>query len=355
MINGVFNILRSGSFSDFFTAAGYAFARRKKLRLSETFLSAAYHMRPKETSFTYSLASLRVRLGKIKGAVKLFSQDLALLTGDGTLTYTRALCFDGKSKMPRKRCVELTVPSIKSRAVYFVAGDAIYFKRYALALANSISRNAGEEIHLHMHVINPCQSSRAIAKELASSNRTISFETTDLSGLSEVQMRTYYSCARYLLLSRLLTEYKTSIIVADFDQMIINDIGPLIETARHCDFSVLQFDGLGDNIFAYISATALVINNTIGGRRFAELLEANTESAVSDDSKLVWHLDQGILAISRYSDRSYKCGKIPPSMIHLDECEPSKNSGGIILWSITNSLDRELNKLKTERFLDLAS
>jgi hypothetical protein len=346
VIRGIAHILGSKSFVEAYYSVAAAFSRRGFPIITEYMLTASDILRPLDHESTYVLGSLRASRGKTQSAVKILKRDVQVVTGTGGFTHTRALCFDGQTKMTRSRVVDLDLPDINARAVYFVAGDSEYFCRYGKQLAISIHMNAGAAVHFHAHVVNPNKEAVDLSAYLRdrSSSVTVSAEKTDLSNLSDEQRRVYYSCARYMLLPQLRKSLRTPLIVADLDQMVMSDIATILEAAANFDIAVLRMNENRHSLFAILSATVAVFSPTEGAIRFTELLAANISSALSDDANLVWHLDQGTLAMTHFANPQIKCGYIPESVLDLDDYGASS----AVLWSITNSTTHNLKKLDTE-------
>lgn len=348
VIRGIVNILRSKSFLEAYRSFSAAISRRRSPIIDEYMLAASDILRPLDHESIYLLGSMRACRGKTRSAVKILKRDAQIVIGTGGFTYTRALCFDGKTKMTRLRVVDLELPDISARAVYFVAGDSKYFCRYAKQLASSIHMNAGIGVHFHAHIVNPNREALDLAAHLKSrsSSVTVSTETTDLLNLSDEQKKVYYSCARYLVLPQLRKLLRAPLIVADFDQMVMANIAPVLDAAANSDIAVLRMKENRHSLFAIFSATVAVFSPTVGAIRFSELLAANISSAMSDDAKLVWHLDQGALAMTHFANPRIKCGYIPESILDLGYC----GATSAVLWSITNSFPHNLKKLDTETF-----
>lgn len=151
---------------------------------------------------------------------------------------------------------------------------------------------------------------------------------------------------RYLLASQILKLYQAPIILADLDQTVVSDLDPLLATAQGSDISTLRFQGMESNIFGLFSATVLIINPTPGGIAFSECLTRNASSALSNSDHMVWHLDQGILAIAQFALRDkIRIGSILPSMVHLIPDTPPP-PGSAILWSVTSTLSSDVQAQK---------
>jgi hypothetical protein len=196
----------------------------------------------------YALGSVYACRGEIEKVDTMFAKDVGVMTGNGTLTYTRALRFGGKNhlQLPTLTRVmhfnaEGSYPPGGWRAVYLSAADSVYLCRYARALARSIACHSYGGILLHLHVINPTSEAWDILNSMVSGfpSFTVSTEQVDLSNLSECQRMTYYACSRYLILPEVLSACGCPIVIADMDQMLMADPTPLFLLSEGKDVSLL--------------------------------------------------------------------------------------------------------------------
>ena len=316
----------------------HKFARAGHMMTAEHILALALAIRPTDPTVIYALGSLQAQRGDVKSALRLFRNDVAVPTSLGSPTYTRALCFDGVDNFSRQRIVNFVPTKFAGRAVYFVAGDSVYFCRYAAALSNSILRNA-PGLLLHVHIVNPSEEALALAARLP--GISVSSEKTDLDGLTELQCKTFYSCSRYLMLPDVLDCYSTTVLVCDFDQIVTASPDPLLAAIDRADVAMLRLQENVYSLLALYCATAVVIANNAGGKNFADKLCENIRRALTNDDNLVWHLDQGALAMTRFMIPTLREAAIERSLIGLAG-EPETSN---VLWSVTNSLKANASKL----------
>ncbi|WP_395517398.1 tetratricopeptide repeat protein [Pseudorhizobium flavum] len=320
----------------------------------------AHSILPDNPHAVYCLGSLLACTGELTEADMLFARNVPVLTGAGTPTYTCALRFfpenvDGSINRVLSSVVE---PNEKhNAAVYLVATDSVYLGRYGGALAESVRRNCGENWLLHYHVVNPDETAYRTIQAISEAHKNIrvTVEEADLSEYDDAEKKVYYSCARYLVLEDCLRMQKCPIVVADIDQMVMADPSPLMETLGDRDVAVLRFSDQANNLFSYLSATLMVVSPTAKGHQFSRALRLSTELALVDKAKRTWHLDQAILAVTylKASDTAY--ADISPTMIHLGVGEPpvEREPAVGVFWSITNSLEENLQKLNLPSFLSL--
>jgi len=329
-------------------------------RRAEMLLSRALRIDPTSESATYLLGSLLAFRGALPAARRLFRRDVPVVIGNGHVTYTRILCPDDEAPSGARAvapgavrwlCGELSHDDM--RPVYLVAADSVYFLRYARALLTSL-RLCGMRLRVVVHVVNPSPEVVAAARVLHASGDDFcaTFEETALDGLSPEGRSTYYACARYFALSFMADDVATPIVVADIDQVVMRTPRRLFDLSRRHDVCVLRFDHLAHNIFALVSATVMVVEPTPAARRFCAELLANLKSAFRDDRRLLWHLDQALLALAVLGAEGVRVGRIPSAMLHLVAGEP--RAGRLrpmpIFWSITNSQPDNLCKLESPSF-----
>lgn len=109
-----------------------------------------------------------------------------------------------------------TIPQGKT---LLVACDAKYYVEHFVPLAYS-AVGAGEQIHAH--VVNPDRGCHGLSMVLEEDiGVTYSFERTDLSGIDS---RTYYACARFMILPELMAHGLNEALVLDTDCLVMNEI-----------------------------------------------------------------------------------------------------------------------------------
>lgn len=107
--------------------------------------------------------------------------------------------------------------------VVFAACDSKYFIEHGPAFIYSA---ADVGLCQHLHIINPSNEALALAGILqatSSSRTTYTFEDRDFTGWSVDAERTYYACARFLVLPTIL-RYAGKVLVLDIDGMIMAPI-----------------------------------------------------------------------------------------------------------------------------------
>lgn len=355
---------------------GTILAQLGRIGAAEAALRITVALEPTHQSAIYALASLLACRGAFEEADAFFARDLPVRCDDGKFTWTRCirLPLPGRplgaeapgEPVPPGRQVQFDVlvekvGSERGRlgAVYAVAADASYLHRFARPLAASLARWSGGGVLLHLHVVNPDREVPALLAELASGPvpLSVSEEAVDLSSWEEDAHRSYYSCARYLLLPELLARYEAPILVADIDQMLLGDPAPLLARAAEGDVGLLLFENQRQNLLSRISATLLLAAPTSGARRFALTLAAVLAEAIAQPDRMVWHLDQAALSVTQLGIEGVRSFGLDPAFVHLaPEEPPAQRPPGVgLFWSITNSIPSNRAKLESPTFRALNS
>lgn len=340
---------------------GIATAKLNRIDDAVAAMKQAYAILPENPSVIYALGSLLACRREFKDADKLFANDVPVMTGTGSPTYTRALRFvpevQSQAELPQ-RIIKPLAPvaghSNEWTTVYLVASDSVYFERYAKALSRSIEIYGGGKILLHFHIVNPNAQAYDIFSELSKRHSHVrgAVESVDFGNLSEAQRKTYYSCVRYLVLAEIMSAFAVPIIVADIDQMLVSDPQPLFLLTGSADVALLRFENQSHNLFSFLSATLMVVQPTAGAREFVNALASNVRRSMSDPRNMTWHLDQAALAVTYLSEDRIKYSYIPHSIVHLGSGEPMPDRPADIgiFWSITNSIPENLKKIETGTF-----
>ncbi len=181
----------------------------------------------------------------------------------------------------------------------FAAADAGYTARFVDLIAGNLAAQA-PGIAFHLHVVNPTAESEAkVARVLELTQGHLDFavtrETVDLSryaapGLDPLYAaKTYYSCARFLTLPRLVAHYRRPILVCDIDLAPTRDPRPWLDELAACDAGAnvkIRYD------FANrLLATMVYFGDTPAGRRYADLVAAYCRRFL-ESRTATWTIDQ---------------------------------------------------------------
>ncbi len=183
--------------------------------------------------------------------------------------------------------------------ILFAAADAGYATRFVDLLAGNLAARA-PGIALHLHVVNPTAESeakvaRAVDLTQGHLDLAVTRENVDLvrfaaPGLDPLYAaKTYYSCARFLALPRLIAHYRRPILVCDIDLAPTRDPRPWLDELAPCDAGAnvkIRYD------FANrLLATMVYFGDTPAGRRYADLVAAYCRHFL-ESRTATWTIDQ---------------------------------------------------------------
>jgi hypothetical protein len=195
------------------------------------------------------------------------------------------------------RSVSFIVPlQLKREALLIYSScDSDYFK-YAQALIRSIDLFSPGFSFL-LHIINPTEEVRNASVHLSASLKNtrlaISAESMDLADWSSEERRTYYACARFPGISRLLKDCgTTAILCLDADSLIVNPIDLDFTDKVDADVVVDLRNTEGQNQeHVAIAAGAIWLRPTPQVRKFALDLAEEIDGLVQS-RELNWFADQ---------------------------------------------------------------
>ncbi|MDQ2104720.1 tetratricopeptide repeat protein [Azospirillum isscasi] len=312
----------------------------------------------------YILGSMLAVEGRFAEANEIFDRGLLISCGDGKLTCTRIIHFPDAiptqvRPFPIPRAVELPLADFAAgaEAVYFVCCDARYFGLFGEPLCNALLARAEADLAIHIHIVNPTPDSERTADRLCrriGTRLAISRERTALDDLTQRERRTYYSCARFLILPELLRRYGRPMLVADADQIVLRSLRPLLADFAGHDIGLLKFPKQISNIFSLLSATALLVADTEGGRSFCDTVADTLAERFADPAAVSWHLDQTAMVVAHLLHPHLRTWHLSPSLLHSELLEggvPSRPPEETVFWSITASHPQNMAKLTSPDFL----
>jgi glycosyltransferase involved in cell wall biosynthesis/tetratricopeptide (TPR) repeat protein len=312
------------------------------------------------------LASALVNMGQADEADKLLLQNIPLKLPPPYRSDSRILRFGNSyaaimAKSPVVSTPRDLVTDIPDggRAVYFVCCDGVYFDRFIEPAVRSCFQNSGVDFIIHIHLINRLGANESILlrlNELAPRNRLrVSEERVDLSRFNLSGQRSYYACRRFYLLPDLIRSYGRLLLCADVDQLIIGSVEPLLDQMRGYDVG-LTHDPLNTlNLPSYFSATAALFAPTASALAYADRLRRYIDYFISIERSPLWHLDQAALAVTYLNDPGLiRLRRFPMSIVQSGPIADNQTDDAIF-WSITYSSSKNVEKLRSDRFLKYAS
>lgn len=332
----------------------------KALEKSLTFLESGKAYDHARKQALYKLASCKAALGDFKGAEKIFDQKIPVYCGNGWVTHTGII--DLLSEKIDSEDFDLTTlsqtyDSATVEHVYLVAADLKYCQMFIPTLIAQLKSLNLQGLHLHVHGISTdkdiSQSAdvkawQELKDSLINSNLsvTLTLNSVDFDGLNLQQRKSVYASERFRILPKLLKQYDTPILVADVDQLPLQDIGRLLK--KDCDVQIMRIPMGVLNFLSYVSATISIYYPTPAGLEVASALKSYFDRAYVQPERLDWHIDQAALAVADYKQSAAKFGYLHtdivaknPKLVTPDEAL----NDGAYFWSVTNSISGNSNAL----------
>ncbi|WP_158306038.1 tetratricopeptide repeat protein [Azospirillum sp. B510] len=242
--------------------------------------------------------------------------------------------------------------------ILFSSGDAAYITKFAFSLVNSINQNHPHPAVLHIHAINPDARSDAEIARIKNGFPRIqivySFEKTDIEPFGD-EKKTYFACARFLILPCLLQMYDKPILMLDMDLLLLRDPSPLRDMVGKADFAAVG--GSMMEIWNEMWADVVYIQP---GRRSVDFFDFAARYMlhflVTGRSR--WFLDQIALFVARHRqqpDEKRAEIHILPSSIHKMEMVVLSDGsirGGddAFFWSVHASLPTSAQQITSPQF-----
>jgi hypothetical protein len=329
---------------------------------AERHLRLCLALSPGQPEAAYALGSLLAARGEFAEADAHFHHGLPVMCGDGRFTTTHMLRLPvpgrplgwpvpAALRPPRRVMLPSAEASAGADMVYLIAADSGYIDLFARPLATSIQRAGSGRVLLHVHCVNPNAAAIALLDELRDGPipLAVSTEQAVLDGMDEMERRSFYACARYLVLPDLLATYGLPMLVADADQVALRPPVTMLPALGDADVALLRFKNSECNILSLVSATLMLVGAGAGGRRFADTVRAWLVARMAEDKCLTWHLDQAALAVVLLGLEGLRWVGLNPALVHFDPQPPGAGSPAAF-WSITHSIAANAAKLETSAF-----
>jgi len=242
--------------------------------------------------------------------------------------------------------------------ILFSSGDAAYITKFAFSLVNSIHQNHHRPTVLHIHAINPDARSDAeivrIKQSFPDIQLAYSFETTDVEPFGD-EKKTYFACARFLILPRLLQMYNKPILMLDMDLLLLRDPSPLRTMVGEADFGAVG--GSTMEIWNQMWADVVYIKP---GKRTVDFFDFAARYMLHflTNGRPRWFLDQIALFAARHRrqpDQNRAKASILPNSIHRMEMVvlsdgSIRGSDDAFFWSVHASLPTSAQQITSLQF-----
>lgn len=243
---------------------------------------------------------------------------------------------------------------------FLLSCDSGYFNRFAFALVHSLERNAGVDYALHFHVVNADAGVDRTLARIAQRFPAVALGVTRETRATgdPYSAKTYYACARFLLLPAILEARACPVAVLDLDVLAQRALGPLLERLRGHDLA-LPLIGEGRREPAeMLSASFVYFAATPAARRAAAFAGAYIAHFLAQ-GRQDWFLEQiALLACRAQASRlGVRLALLPEAVLESSDA-PGLQAGGedaAFFWTNAHSVPEHAARLDSPRFLEYAA
>jgi len=265
--------------------------RARRLHTAEVYYRTALAHWPENPFATARLAALLAEQGALETADALFQTVGARFGGVESVIRLSPAFLSSLPASP-DQSNDFTAPTAGDFVV-LAGGDAGYFHRFGDALANSLAKNArGCALHFHVAAADVEVATRVEAMRERLPDLPISITTEDVPAhLPPHLHKTFYACARFLQLPRLLAATGKPILLLDIDMVVLRDPKPLLARldAEQADLALVQ--GETRDPWCSLWADTVLIAPTPRGLEYAGLVRDYIAHFIAR-GEAMWFLDQ---------------------------------------------------------------
>lgn len=188
-----------------------------------------------------------------------------------------------------------TLPTTGGSGVVVAACNDYYYWNFAITMLRSIERHPIVE-HVHLHLCEPRPETERHLASFAATLRNVRLTwTADDGSLAKtlVYPTIYYAAVRFLIAPLVMEATDAPVLCIDIDGIAVRPIWPAYEPARDKGDVVLIKRGNQKDHGRRILASALGINPTASGRRFAVGLARSIAAAI--ELRPLYHVDQIVI------------------------------------------------------------
>lgn len=247
----------------------------------------------------------------------------------------------------------------RASIVAFACCDSVYFRKFAWALCSSTLRNAGPDCLVHIHVVNPEPTLHAemerLRTGLGAGRIACTWEHTPLP--EDDSAKTYYACARFLHLPRLIERYARPVLALDMDLLVVGSLDHVTRAAGEADLAIIRWHETRWEPWEYFYATALLLRATPGTLAILQRVTLFVRHFLLRAER-IWLLDQIALfaAIECWPGRDprERVGLLPPelAMLYGFHARPEEIPAGVVFWVVGYSLEANREALTRRPFTD---
>lgn len=236
---------------------------------------------------------------------------------------------DGRAFEAFRESVQGSMPSGKGPPILLAACNELYYWEFARTFLRSIEAIGAPE-RFHLHLCEPSEAALADVEAMASSLAHVDLSWTWDDGKTALQPAyptIYYAAVRFLLAPMILAATRSTILCLDIDGIARRPISSAFE-AISGDEDVRLIKRPGNKAVRRVLASALAINPTEAGMRFAERLGRAIATILSLRPR--YHVDQ--ISIVRVVEtmeakREIRAAQMPLSFADHDFAEAS------VIWT----------------------
>ena len=270
--------------------------RARRLHTAETLCRTALEQHPGNPFAMGRLASMLAEQGAVQGADALFREVGARFGGVEAAIRLAPDFLHGSERIAVPQpdpLVQIAAPAQAADFIVLAGGDAGYFHRFADALANSLARSC-HGVGLHLHVVDPDAAVmtriQAMRDRLPGMSIALTVETCPV-GLPHELRTTFFACARFLHLPRLLAAYAKPVLSLDIDMVVLRDVAPLLNqfAAEQADLALVH--GETRDPWCALWADAVLVAPSERGAAYAALVRDYIAHFIAR-GEAAWFLDQ---------------------------------------------------------------
>ena len=287
--------------TDLVALLGLANVRRQAHRLheAEQLCRTALKYHPDNPFAIGRLASILFSGSRYREASRLYQTISQSHDGVESVIRLRPEFFDTLRAEPAHETPD--VVSDEPWELVICAGcDAKYFHRFADGLANSVARHRPSTV-LHFHVVNPDD---GITARIAAARQRLPILQIQLTleqapeALQGDSLRTFFACARFLMLPDLLRRYRCPVLILDVDAVVLCNPQPLIDQLRGENADLAMVRGDQDDPWSRYWADTILAAPTDRSLEYFDLVRRYIRHFLHQ-SRAIWFLDQVALCAAR--------------------------------------------------------